>query len=73
MYAAMTENHPELARQAIITAFLYKHQQRWQDDDQSLDQLADGDEGDDEDDGERMDDTAATDDFTQIFDQGERE
>ena len=73
MYAAMTENHPELARQAIITAFLYKHQQRWQDDDQSLDQLAEGDEGDDEDDVERMDDTAATDDFTQIFDQGERE
>ena len=73
MYAAMTENHPELARQAIITAFLYKHQQRWQDDDQSLDQLAEGDEGDDEDDVERMDDTSATDDFTQIFDQGERE
>ena len=72
MYAAMTENHPELARQAIITAFLYKHQQRWEDDDQSLDQLAEGDEGDDEDDD--MDGTAATDDFTQIFDgEGERE
>ena len=28
MYASMTENHPELARQAIITAFLFKHQQR---------------------------------------------
>src|SRR3954449_13418669 len=25
MYRAMTENHPELARQAIITAFLHKH------------------------------------------------
>jgi hypothetical protein len=71
MYAAMTENHPELARQAIITAFLYKHQGRWEDDDQSLEQLGRNDEGDDEDD---MDDIAATDDFTQIFDaEGERE
>src|SRR5690349_22362742 len=71
MYAAMTENHPELARQAIITAFLYKHQQRWEDDDQSLEQLGRNDEGDDED---EMDDVAATDDFTQIFDgEGERE
>jgi hypothetical protein len=71
MYAAMTENHPELARQAIITAFLYKHQQRWEDDDQSLEQLGRNDEGDDEED---MDDVAATDDFTQIFDgEGERE
>ena len=71
MYAAMTESHPELARQAIITAFLYKHQQRWEDEDQSLEQLGRGDEGDDEED---MDDVAATDDFTQIFDgEGERE
>jgi hypothetical protein len=71
MYAAMTENYPELARQAIITAFLYKHQQRWEDDDQSLEQLAKDDEGADDD---EMDDIAATDDFTQIFDgEGERE
>ena len=70
MYAAMTENHPELARQAIITAFLYKHQQRWEDDDQSLEQLARGDEGDDEDDEEGM----VSDDFTGIFDgEGERD
>jgi hypothetical protein len=40
MYAAMTENHPDLARQAIITAFLFKHPRMWDDDDQSLDQLA---------------------------------
>jgi hypothetical protein len=70
MYASMTENHPELARQAIITAFLYKHQQRWEDDDQSLEQLARGDEGDDEDEEEGM----VSDDFTGIFDgEGERE
>jgi hypothetical protein len=70
MYAAMTENHPELARQAIITAFLFKHQGRWEDDDQSLEQLARGDEGEDEDEEEGM----VSDDFTQIFDaEGERE
>ena len=65
MYAAITEQHPELARQAIITAFLYKHQQRWQDDDQSLDQLARDDEGDDD----ELDEGAVGDDFSQIFDQ----
>jgi hypothetical protein len=64
MYQAITANHPELARQAIITAFLYKNQKGWIDDDQSLEQLAEGDEGDDED----MEDTAASDDFTQMFD-----
>jgi hypothetical protein len=70
MYASMTENHPELARQAIITAFLYKHQQRWEDDDQSLEQLGKNDEGDDEEDEEGM----VSDDFTGIFDgEGERE
>ena len=70
MYASMTENHPELARQAIITAFLFKHQQRWEDDDQSLEQLAKGDEGDDENEEEGM----VSDDFTGIFDgEGERE
>lgn len=70
MYASICANHPELARQAIVTAFLYKNPGRWEDDDQSLDQLADGDEGDDE-----LDETAAGDDFMQIFDQegGERE
>jgi hypothetical protein len=68
MYAAMIENHPELARQAIITAFLYKHPRQWEDEDQSLEQLAQGDEGDDE-----HDDDAVTDDFSQMFDQGERE
>jgi len=70
MFEAMTANHPELARQAIITAFLYKNQGRWDDEDRSLDRLAEGDDGDDDD----MEDSAATDDFTQLFDaDGERE
>lgn len=70
MFDAMTANYPELARQAIITAFLYKNQGRWDDEDRSLDRLAEGDEGEDDD----MEDSAATDDFTQLFDaDGERE
>ncbi|KFC62955.1 MULTISPECIES: hypothetical protein [unclassified Massilia] len=70
MYEAMTANYPELARQAIITAFLYKNQGRWEDEDRDFARLGEGDEGDDDD----MDDTAATDDFTQLFDaDGERE
>lgn len=70
MYEAMTANYPELARQAIITAFLYKNQGRWEDEDRDFARLGEGDEGDDND----MDDTAATDDFTQLFDaDGERE
>jgi len=64
MYSAMTGNHPELARQAIITAFLYKHPRMWDEDDQSLDQLAKDDEGDDE-----HEDDGVSDDFAQMFDQ----
>ena len=69
MYEGMTANYPELARQAIITAFLFKNQNRWDDEDQSLEQLGRDDDGDDDDD----EDSAATDDFTQLFDEGERD
>jgi thioredoxin-like negative regulator of GroEL len=67
MYEAMTSNYPELARQAIITAFLYKHPRGWVDEDQSLDQLAAGDEGDDDD----VEDSMVSEDFTNLFDQEE--
>ena len=63
-YSAMTAQHPELARQAIITAFLYKHPRMWEADDQSLEQLAKNDEGDDE-----HEEDAVSDDFAQMFDQ----
>ena len=66
MYAAMTDNHPELARRAIITAFLFKHPRMWEDDDQSLDQLSANDDGDDV-----HDDDDVTDEFAQMFDQDE--
>lgn len=65
MYGAMTDNHPELARQAIITAFLFKHPRMWEEDDESLDQLGENDDGDDD-----MDDEGGvTDDFANMFDQ----
>jgi len=69
MYAAMTENHPDLARQAIITAFLFKNPRLWDDDDQSLDQLGENDDGDDRPDDDEHGDV--TDDFAQMFDQDE--
>ncbi|MDB5754500.1 MAG: hypothetical protein JWR56_928 [Massilia sp.] len=67
MYRAMTDNHPELARQAIITAFLFKNQRKWDDEDQSLEQLSRNDEGDDE-----HDEDSVTDDFAQMFDQEDK-
>jgi hypothetical protein len=46
-------SNPELARKALITAFLYKNNKRWKDEDHSLDALqkeeGDEDENDDED------------------------
>ncbi|MES2322598.1 MAG: hypothetical protein V4633_10090 [Pseudomonadota bacterium] len=64
MYSAMTENHPDLARQAIITAFLFKNPRLWDEDDQSLDQLGENDDGDDE-----HEEDGVSDDFAQMFDQ----
>ena len=64
MYAAIEENCPDLARQAIITAFLYKHPRLWDDDDQSLEQLGRDDDGDDVE-----DEDGVHDDFAQMFDQ----
>ena len=63
MYAALEENLPDLGRQAIITAFLFKNPRKWDDDDQSLDQLSANDDGDD-----IYDEDAASDDFAQMFD-----
>jgi len=67
MYEAMTENHPDLARQAIITAFLFKNPRLWDEEDQSFDQLGENDDGDDRPDDDEHGDV--TDDFAQMFDQ----
>jgi hypothetical protein len=64
MYAAMTGNHPALARQAIITAFLFKNPRLWDEEDHSLDQLGENDDGDDE-----HEEDGVSDDFAQMFDQ----
>lgn len=63
MYAAIAQSFPELARQAIITAFLYKNPRLWEDEDQSLEQLGVNDDGDDV-----HDDDDVTDEFAQMFD-----
>jgi hypothetical protein len=63
MYEAIGESMPDLARQAIITAFLHKNPRKWDDDDQSLEQLSRDDDGDDVE-----DEDSATDDFAQMFD-----
>lgn len=65
MYQAITENHPELARQAIIAAFLFKNPRLWDEEDTSFAQLA---EDEDEDDDE-MEDQMVSDDFSNMFDQ----
>jgi hypothetical protein len=64
MYQAIGQSMPDLARQAIITAFLHKNPRKWDDDDQSLEQLSANDDGDDID-----DEDGASDDFAQMFDQ----
>ena len=66
MYSAIEDSMPDLARQAIITAFLFKHPRLWDDDDQSLEQLGKDDDGDD---GADEDSYEATDDFANMFDQ----
>ncbi len=52
--AAVADDNPELARKAIITAFLYLNRKRWTDEDHSLEALQ-KDEGDDEDEDEDQD------------------
>jgi hypothetical protein len=63
MLAALEENHPDLGRQAIITAFLHKHPRLWDEDDTSLEQLHEGEEDEDEEEG------VVSEEFAQMFDQ----
>ena len=48
---SVSDSNPELARKAILTAFLFKNRNRWTDEDHSLESLH-KDEGDDEDEDE---------------------
>jgi hypothetical protein len=56
--------NPELARKAIITAFLFKNNNRWLDEDNSLEALR-KDEGDDDEDEDEL---ASVQDIEHLFD-----
>jgi hypothetical protein len=45
---SMAASHPELTRQALITAFLHKNHKRWKDEDRSLETLQKQEDGDDD-------------------------
>jgi len=51
---AVSANDPELARKAIITAFLFKNQKRWTDEDHSLDSLQRDEDDESEEDEDQM-------------------
>lgn len=61
---AVCTNNPELARKAIITAFLFKNQKRWTEEDHSLEALQ-KDEGGDDDDEDQL---TPGQDFENLFD-----
>lgn len=61
---AVCTSNPELARKAVITAFLFKNQKRWTDEDHSLEALQKDEGGEDEDE----DQLAPGHDFEQLFD-----
>lgn len=50
--ATVAANNPELARKAILTAFLFKNNKRWSDEDHTLDALQEEEDGAGDDDGE---------------------
>ena len=67
---AVCANSPELARKAILTAFLFKNQKRWLAEDNSLQALQkEEDEGEDE----EEDQLTPGQDFEQLFDEREDE
>jgi hypothetical protein len=52
--ASVFDANPELARRAIITAFLYKNPRRWTEEDHSLESLQKSEGGDDEEDEDQL-------------------
>ncbi|MFA6970441.1 MAG: hypothetical protein WC208_03470 [Gallionella sp.] len=51
---SVTGSNPELARRAILTAFLYKHPKRWTEEDHSLETLQKSEGGDDVDEEDQL-------------------
>jgi hypothetical protein len=64
--SSVAESNPELARKAILTAFLFKNSKRWMDEDHSLDALQK--EEDDENDDEDEDQLTPGHDIEHLFD-----
>lgn len=62
---AVCTNTPDLARKAIITAFLFKNKKRWAQEDQTIDDLQKEEEGVDEDEEDHLTPEHA---FEQLFD-----
>ncbi len=60
-------SNPELARKAIVTAFLFKNSKRWTDEDHSLDALQ-AEEDKENAENEDEDQMAGTEDIEQLFD-----
>ena len=63
----VADANPELARKAIITAFLFKNHKRWTDEDHSLEALQ-KDEGDDDNDNEDEDQMESGHNIDHLFD-----
>jgi len=63
--ANVAASDPELARRAIITAFLYKHPKRWSEEDHSLETLQKSENGNDD---EEEDQLAPGHDIEHLFD-----
>lgn len=63
--AAVSANNPELARKAIITAFLFKNTKRWAVEDNSLDALQEEEGGNEVEDEDHV---APGQDFMDLFD-----
>ena len=70
--ATVFGNNPELARKAVITAFLFKNAKRWTAVDNSLEALQ-KEEGGDDADAEDEDQLTPGHDFEQLFDEREDE
>lgn len=64
--ATVADNNPELARKAVITAFLFKNHKRWTDEDHSLESLQKDEGGDD--DNEDEDQLTPGHDIEHLFD-----
>ena len=62
---SVASTNPQLARRAVVTAFLFKHPKHWSDEDHSLESLQKSEGGDEEDEEDRLEPGY---DIEQLFD-----